>query len=240
VDWETLIVAVLVIAVALVVAKLVDMRMARRRLDPSVVTRYRVLRRTITSVIVFIGLMSALLTIPAVQAVAGAILASSAIAGLVFGLAAQRTLSNFVAGIGIAFAQPLRLGDRVTVAGETGTVEEIGLTYTFMRTENGSRFVIPNERLASDTILNSTIVSRDQVAVITLQLPLAQDVAAAVDALRRETADLEGAEVFVSALEGNASVVVSVPVSTAEHAEELTRELRLRAHSRLRAEGVFA
>ena len=239
-DWETLIIAVLVIAVALVVAKLVDMRMARRQLDPTVVTRYRVLRRTITSVIVFIGLMSALLTIPAVQAVAGAILASSAIAGLVFGLAAQRTLSNFVAGIGIAFAQPLRIGDRVTVAGETGTVEEIGLTYTFMRTENGSRFVIPNERLASDTILNSTIVSRDQVAVITLQLPLAQDVAAAVDALRRETADLEGAEVFVGALEGNASVVVSVPVSTAERAEELTRELRLRAHSRLRAEGVLA
>jgi small conductance mechanosensitive channel len=239
-DWETLITAVLVIAVAFVVAKLVDMRMARRQLDPSVVTRYRVLRRTITSVIVFIGLMSALLTIPAVQEVAGAILASSAIAGLVFGLAAQRTLSNFVAGIGIAFAQPLRLGDRVTVAGETGTVEEIGLTYTFMRTESGSRFVIPNERLASDTILNSTIVSRDQVAVITLQLPLAQDVAAAVDALRRETADLEGAEVFVGALEGDASVVVSVPVSTPERAEELTRELRLRAHSRLRAEGVLA
>jgi small-conductance mechanosensitive channel len=240
VDWQTVTVAAVVIVLTLATAKLVDSRMARRKLAPAAQTRYRVLRRTITAVIVFVGVMAALLTVPEVRATAGAILASSAVIGVVVGLAAQRTLSNFISGVAIALAQPLRLGDRVAVGDSVGTVEEIGSIYTYLRRDDGARFLVPNDRLASDTILNSTIVSQDKVAVIKLQLPLAHDVAAAVDALRRETADLEGAEVFVEALEGNASVVVRVPADSPERAEELERDLRLRAHSSLRAEGMFA
>ena len=52
---------------------------------------------------------------------------SSALVGLVVGLAAQRPLANFVAGVVIAFTQPLRLGDQVTVDDVEGIVEEIGL-----------------------------------------------------------------------------------------------------------------
>ena len=240
VDWETVIVAAVVIVLTLALAKLVDARMARRKLAPAAQTRYRVLRRTITAVIVFVGVMAALLTVPEVRATAGAILASSAVIGVVVGLAAQRTLSNFISGVAIALAQPLRLGDRVAVGDSVGTVEEIGSVYTYLRRDDGARFLVPNDRLASDTILNSTIVSQDKVAVIKLQLPLAHDVAAAVDALRRETADLEGAEVFVESLEGNATVVVRVPADSPERAEELERDLRLRAHSSLRGEGMFA
>ena len=53
------------------VAKLVDWRISRRNLPPEMVTRYRVLRRTIFATIVFFGVMSALLVIPQVRAVAG-------------------------------------------------------------------------------------------------------------------------------------------------------------------------
>ena len=60
-------------------------------------------------------MLSALLVIPQVRAVAGGILASSAVIGLVVGFAAQRTIGNFIAGILIAFAQPLRLGDYVEI-----------------------------------------------------------------------------------------------------------------------------
>ena len=238
-DWQPLLIALGVVAAAAVLAKLIDARMARRKLDPSSATRYRVLRRTISSAIIAIGVVSALLTIPAVQTVAGGVLASTAVLGLVIGLAAQRTLSNFVAGILIAVAQPLRLGDRVTVDDESGIVEEIGLTYTFIRLDDGARLVIPNEKLASDTIRNSTIRSVDTVAEIRVQVPLAQDVAAAVDALREETAEYEGAQVLVSGLEGNATLVVRVPASRGGE-EQVAHELRLRAHGRLRADGVLA
>jgi small conductance mechanosensitive channel len=239
VDWERIGIAAAVVGLAVVAARIVDHRMARRQLDPASATRYRVLRRTISTIIVAVGVLSALLTVPAVRAVAGGVLASTAILGLVLGLAAQRTLSNFIAGILIAVSQPLRLGDLVTVGGQTGRVEEIGLTYTFIRLGDGARLVIPNDTLASDTIRNSTIRSVDTVAEIKVQVPLAQDVAAAVDALREETAGYDGAQVVLTGLEGNATVTVRVP-SPPGGAETLEHELRLRAHRRLRAEGVLA
>jgi small-conductance mechanosensitive channel len=185
----------------------------------------------------FVGLLSALLVIPQVRAVAGGLLASSAVLGIVVGFASQRTLGNFVAGLLIAFTQPLRLGDAVVVEDTEGVVEEIGLIYTFVRTENGDRLVIPNEKLASDTIRNSTIRSREKVAEISLQVPLGHDLGAVVD--RLATLD-EQADVFVGDLAGNATVVVRVPAPDEAGAERRERELRLRAYELLRAEGVYA
>ena len=228
-----------VVVAATLVAKLVDRRMARRELPPEAVTRYRVLRRSVMAAIVAVGVLSALLAIPAVRTVAGAVLGSAAIVGLIVGLAAQSTLSNVVAGVLIAFTQPLRIGDRVEVSGEAGVVEEIDLIYTFIRLEDGSRLVIPNSKLASDTIRNSTIVSREKVAEITLQLPVGRELGAVVELIRRETAQERDAEVFVSSLEGNATVTVRARAEDDSAAARLERELRLRLHERLRAEGLL-
>jgi len=219
------------------VARLIDRRIARRDLPPEAITRYRIVRRSVTTTIIFVGLLTALLVIPQVRAVAGGLLASSAVIGIVVGFASQRTLGNFVAGLLIAFTQPVRLGDGVVVEDTEGTVEEIGLIYTFVRTENGDRLVIPNEKLASDTIRNSTIRSREKVAEISLQVPLGQDLGAVVDRLRTIAAD---GEVYVSDLSGNATVVVRVTATDRSSAEQRERELRLRAYEVLRAEGVYA
>ena len=235
--WQRLIVVGVVLLATTVVARLIDRRIARRDLPPEAITRYRVVRRSVTTTIMFVGLLSALLVIPQVRAVAGGLLASSAVIGIVVGFASQRTLGNFVAGLLIAFTQPVRLGDEVVIENTEGTVEEIGLIYTFVRTENGDRLVIPNEKLASDTIRNSTIRSREKVAEISLQVPLGQDLAAVVDRLRTIAGD---GEVFVSDLSGNPTVVVQVPANDRLSAERLERELRLRAYEVLRAEGVYA
>src|SRR5262249_29451029 len=151
-----------------------------RDLPPEAITRYRVLRRSIFSTIVFVGILSALLVIPQVRAVAGGVLASGAVIGIVVGFASQRTIGNFVAGILIAFTQPLRLGDEVEISGVKGVVEEIGLTYTWLRTRDNDRLVIPNEKLASDTIRNSTIRSSETLAEVTVQVPLGSDLRAVV------------------------------------------------------------
>jgi small-conductance mechanosensitive channel len=235
--WHRLAIVGVVLFVTIVVARLTDRRIARRTLPPEAITRYRVLRRSVTTAIVFVGLLSALLVIPQVRAVAGGLLASSAVVGIVVGFASQRTLGNFVAGLLIAFTQPVRLGDEVLVEDARGVVEEIGLIYTFVRIENGDRLVIPNEKLASDTIRNSTIRSREKVAEISLQIPLESDVSAALDRLRTVAPD---ADVFVGDLAGNATVVVRVPADDEQAAERTKRELRLRAHEALRAEGLFA
>ena len=235
--WHRLIVVGVVMFVTILVARLIDRRIARRDLPPEAITRYRIVRRSVTTTIIFIGLLTALLVIPQVRAVAGGLLASSAVLGIVVGFASQRTLGNFVAGLLIAFTQPVRLGDDVVVESTEGIVEEIGLIYTFVRTENGDRLVIPNEKLASDTIRNSTIRSREKVAEISLQVPLGKDLGAVVDRLRATVPD---GEVFVSDLSGNATVVVRAPAATRSSAEQRERELRLHAYEVLRAEGVYA
>src|SRR5215210_5196315 len=235
--WQRLVIAGVVILVTIVVARLIDRRIARKAdFAPEAMTRYRVLRRTVTTSIMFVGLLSALLVIPQVRAVAGGLLASSAVLGIVVGFASQRTLGNFVAGLLIAFTQPLRLGDEVVIENTEGVVEEIGLIYTFVRTDNEDRLVIPNEKLASDTIRNSTIRSREKVAEISLQVPLAQDLGAVVDRLRTVAPE---AEVFVSDLTGSATVVVRARAQDESSAERLERDLRLRAHEVLRSEGVY-
>jgi small-conductance mechanosensitive channel len=235
--WHRLVVVAVVLAVTIIVARLADRAIARRQLAPEAITRYRVLRRSVTTAIVFTGLLSALLVIPQVRAVAGGLLASSAVIGIVVGFASQRTLGNFAAGLLIAFTQPVRLGDAVVIEDTPGVVEEIGLIYTFVRTDNGERLVIPNEKLASDTIQNSTIRSREKVAEITLQVPLDQDLGAVVDRLRGVAGD---ADVFVTALAGAATVVIRAAAADEPAAERLEHDLRLRAHAALRADGVFA
>src|SRR4051812_4540972 len=115
--WHRLVIFVGVILASALLARLIDLRMRRKELNPASQTRYQVLRRSIITGIVGIGILSGLLVIPQVRAVAGGVLASSAVLTLILGFAAQRTLANFAAGVLIAFTQPLRLGDRVEVGG---------------------------------------------------------------------------------------------------------------------------
>jgi small-conductance mechanosensitive channel len=238
--WERSAIVFAVLAATAVVAKLIDLAIERRELDPAAKTRYRILRRTVTISIVVVGVLSAFLVIPQVRAVAGGLLASTAVVGLVIGFAARTTLGNFIAGILIAFTQPVRLGDEVVIDEDVGTVEEIGLTYTFVRTEDNSRLVIPNERLASDTIRNTTIVDRTTVAEVTVQVPLTQDLDAVVGLLREQVRDERDSDVEVTGLADKATVAVRVRAPDEHEARRLEGDIRLRAHRALREAGMLA
>jgi small-conductance mechanosensitive channel len=238
--WHRLVIAAVVLLVITLVARLVDWWLSRKPVPPEVETRYRVLRRAITTIIIAVGLFSALLVIPQVRAVAGGLLASTAVLGVIIGLASQQTLGNFIAGLLIATTQPVRIGDRVTYADESGVVEEIGLTYTFIRTADERRLVVPNNKLASDTIVNASIRSHETFAEVSVPVPLSADLDGAVDALREDLADERHADVYLSSLDGTATVTLRAVASDQVAAERLERELRLRAHRRLRALGVWA
>src|SRR5215210_302762 len=237
--WQRLLIVGIVLALTGLVARLIDRRLTGAHQSPEVLTRYRVLRRSIAAVVVTLGLLSALLVIPQIRAVAGGLLASSAVLGLIVGFASQRTLGNFVAGLMIAITQPVRLGDWVEVNGVEGAVEEIGLIYTFIRTEDNARLVIPNEKLASDTIRNSTIRSAAKYAQVTVQVPPSAALRPLVEALRAETPG-ERDEVFVSALGDSPTLTLRVWTESEAEAEKLEHELRLRVHEQLRGRGVFA
>jgi small-conductance mechanosensitive channel len=238
--WRHIVVAATILAVVSVFARLTDWWLQRRPLPPEAATRYRIFRRSVTAVILVVGLFSALLAIPEVRAVAGGLLASSALIGIVIGFAAQRTLGNFVAGLLIALAQPVRIGDRVEYDGAEGVVEEVGLTYTFIRAADRRRIVVPNEKLASETIINASIRSRETFAEISVPVPLTANLDAAVDALREDVSEERDAHVYVSSLADPATVTVRAVATDDLAAERLEHDLRLRAHRRLRELGVWA
>ena len=183
--WQRVLIAVGVIVVAL--AGREARRLAHRAARPRArarSTRYRVLRRALFAAIVFVGVLSALLVIPQVRALAGGVLASSAVIGLVIGFASQRTIGNFVAGLLIAITQPLRLGDEVEVAGHARASSRRSASPTrgSARRDN-DRLVVPNEKLASDTIRNSTIRSRETLAEVTVRGPAGADLREVLESL---------------------------------------------------------
>jgi moderate conductance mechanosensitive channel len=245
--WERLAVAGGMVLVAIVAARLVDRALTRRLdLPPDALTRYRVLRRSITAAIVAVGILSALLVVPQVRAVAGGILASSAVVGIVVGLAAQSTLANFVAGMLIAFTQPLRLGDEIEVDDAGGTVEEIALMYTTLRTASGDRFYVPNAKLASDTIRNATIAGAEDLAEVTVPVPLASDlerVLALAEEEARATTEPRERQPVASVTDfdrtAKAAVVTVQAWVAPGRTAEVASEIRRAVHRRLRAEGVF-
>ena len=161
--------AVTTVVFALLLAKLVDRSLLMRGrklgevvsggvLSPVADTRLRLVRRLVFATIIVIGLALALAQFPSVKRVATGILASSAVLGLVVGFAARQTLANAIAGILLAITQPIRIGDRVTFEEQTGEVEDVRLTYTYIRCDDGRRLIVPNERLAQSTVQNHTIV----------------------------------------------------------------------------------
>ena len=182
-DWFK---AIIYVIVAIVVARVVDFVLARRdramaRLlgktpDPADRTRFIMIRRLVFIAILFVGIGIALLQIPAVGTLARAMLASAAIVAGVIGIAARAPIANLVSGIMIAFSQPVRLNDYISVDGEFGTVEQISLIYTYIRSADGRRVVIPNEAFANKAVHNYSMGSPGSMVAVDLVLPLDADV----------------------------------------------------------------
>lgn len=164
--------AAIILAVALLVAKLVDStvtrhakrvtgRLSRDELSQATVTRLRLVRRLLAAVIVLVGLGLALAQIDQLRPLANTLLASSAVVGITVGLAARGPLANAVAGMMLATVQPFRIGDVIEWDGNRGRVEDITLTYTFIRLPSGHRLVVPNEAIASGPLENFTIAGSE-------------------------------------------------------------------------------
>jgi small-conductance mechanosensitive channel len=190
------IVAVASVALAVILAVVVDRGFARRGrrlavavarggLSPVADTRLRFLRRLALAVILAFGLFVALGQFGGLHRVVNSVLASGALAAAVIGFAARQTLANAVAGVMLAITQPLRIGDVVCVEGETGTVEDVRLNYSVLRTGGGSRLFIPNERLAGGVLRNDTIVDESVVCTAEFWVPAGSPSEDALGALAR-------------------------------------------------------
>jgi small-conductance mechanosensitive channel len=211
-------------------------------------TRYRLLRRALEAVIVFIGLIAVLFSFDQTRAAAQTVLASSALLGVVVGFAARSTLANFVAGVMIAVNQPVRLGDRVVIADTEGTVEDVGLTYTRLRTADNRRVLIPNEELANSRVANMTLIDAVSLAQARVTVPVTADGTRVREVLGELAAaapgalpDRPGPGVSVADLTAEGAIfTVGVWTADAAQAAQTAAWLRERALARLNDEGVLA
>jgi small-conductance mechanosensitive channel len=237
-DW---IGAGVAIVIAFVIAQVVDRAIAKRgrtvgelvirgELSPAAQTRLRLIRRLVFVVIVLIGLFIAALKIPEASNVATGLLASSAVVGLVIGFAARQTLANGIAGILLAVTQPIRLGDLVTFEEQTGQVEDMKLTYTYIRLDDGRRLVVPNERLAQSSVVNHTILDTRVQVEVSVWLPPDADLDQAMKLIADEEAGISVtvAEVDKEGVRLSATTWVGNPAERGRLATELrARWLRL-------------
>jgi small-conductance mechanosensitive channel len=129
-------------------------------------TQFRVLRRIAVIIIGTIALATMLMTFPKIRQLGTTILASAGIIGIVVGMAAQKTLGNFIAGIQIAFTQPIRVDDVVIVENEWGRIEEITLTYVVVRIWDLRRLIVPITYFIEKPFQNWTRISADILGTV--------------------------------------------------------------------------
>jgi small conductance mechanosensitive channel len=94
------------------------------------------------------------------------LLAIMGAAGLAVGLALKDSLSNLAAGVMIIVFRPFRIGDTVTAAGCTGTVDEIGMFSTLLHTADNQRIVVPNSTVINSVIINATALPMRRIDLI--------------------------------------------------------------------------
>ncbi|MEQ1974558.1 small-conductance mechanosensitive channel MscS [Xenorhabdus sp. SGI240] len=175
--------AFLILIVGLFVAKLVNKAIKRvmslRGIDATIsdflaaIIRYAIIAFTIIAVLGKLGIQTA-----SVIAVIGA-------AGLAVGLALQGSLSNFAAGVLLVLFRPLRTGEYVSIGAVEGTVMQVQIFSTTLRTADGRIIVIPNGKIIADNIIN---ISREPDRRTQIMVGVAYD--ADIDEVKRVLGDV--------------------------------------------------
>lgn len=122
-------------------------------LPDAVGERARTLLRFVYGLVAVVAVGIAAWQYPPTRHIASGVFASGAVFAVVIGLAVQGTLGNPIAGFVLTLAQPIRVGDRVTLQGNTGTVVRIGLSYTRIDLGDGTHLEAPNSLLAQQAVV---------------------------------------------------------------------------------------
>ena len=188
---RSIVVVLLLLVVAALLSRFVN-SVVRRTLErhrhsgtllPESITRLQITRRILDAVIWVVAISIGLSQFPELRVLSAGLLASAGISGLIVGFAARSTLGNAVAGVTIAFAQPVRIGDEVELRGERGVVEDITLFFTVIRLWDGKRMIVPNDTLSTEVVKNLTLGSVSRMVRTDVLVPPKGNARATMEAL---------------------------------------------------------
>jgi small-conductance mechanosensitive channel len=191
-------------------------------------TQYSVMHRMLNVLVVLATAGAALMVFDQVRAFGASLLTSAGILGLVAGVAAQRTLQNVFAGLQLAIAQPIALGDVVEVENVVGTIEEITFSFVSVRLRDLRRLILPVTYFLERPFTNWTRTSAESLTSFSLVLSLDASLAAIrkqVEAILHADPLWNGGkwEVMISEL-GETSMVVRITLGAAN--PEIAFELK--------------
>jgi small-conductance mechanosensitive channel len=173
-----------------------ERRLAER--DPAVAARRRTtfsfLLRVVVALVVLLGTWSVLSIFPVTEEVARAFLASSAVLALIAGLALSTPLGNLGSGVLLAFTQPVRLGDRITVGEHTGVVSEISLSYTKIVTDEDRHVFVPNQMMVSSVIVNRSVGDPRRHLIVRVPVAVGASLAEARRVTEEAASQVDGAD----------------------------------------------
>ena len=159
-----------------------DLSKANNLRERKIRTQLQFIRKLLISIIVILTIGAILVSFSSLRRIGTGLLTGVGIGGIIVGLAAQRSLGNLLAGLQIAFTQPLRIDDVLVVEGEFGRVEEITLTYVVLSLWDKRRLILPINYFLEKPFQNWTRTSANILATVFLYL----DYTAPFDALRSE------------------------------------------------------
>ena len=150
-------------------------------------TKVSFIRRIVIAAIYVIGIAAFLSLIPGMEKVSNSILASAGILAMAVGLASQEALANIVGGLFIIFSRPFKVGDYIKVDEVVvGTVTEITLRHTVIRNAENRMILIPNSKINSSTIINSTFGDYSTCSFIEVGVSYTTNLDQAIQVMREE------------------------------------------------------
>jgi small-conductance mechanosensitive channel len=152
----------------------------------AVYTQLTIVVKVILVIVTIIALGTMLMSFAKIRAFGVSILASAGIMGIIFGFAAQRSLSTLLAGLQVAITQPIRINDVVLVEGEWGTIEEITLTYVVVKIWDLRRLIVPVAFFLEKTFQNWTRSTTNLLGTVFLSV----DYAAPVPEIRQKLLEI--------------------------------------------------
>ena len=139
-------------------------------------TKISILYRICQCIVGFFVIAMMLIAIPGVRTIGVSLMASAGLAALAVGAAAQPALKNLIAGIQMAFSEPIRLDDVVIIEGEWGRIEEIRLTYVIVRIWDDRRMVVPVSYFLEKPFQNWTTKTSDLLGTVFLYVDPTADI----------------------------------------------------------------
>ncbi len=159
-----------------------DLKKQNNLRERKIRTQLQFLRKILVGIVVILTIAAVLFSFDGMRRLGAGLLTGVGVSGIIIGFAAQKSLSNLLAGFQIAFTQPIRIDDVLVVEGEWGKVEEITLTYVVVQIWDERRLILPINYFIEKPFQNWTRISAEILGTVYLYV----DYSLPIDSLRQE------------------------------------------------------